>query len=94
MTVVIGNDGACKLTMKLDLTTADLYTAYGVNIGDYRPECPMEDWVSLSVSKDTPEVSKLLTVPGTYIFKETINATAGNTTGSANVKVTYTLEDS
>ncbi|GAH85735.1 unnamed protein product [marine sediment metagenome] len=87
VTVVIGNDGLNKLTMTLDLGSADLYTAYGVNIrtADYE--------VFLSVTKDDLETSKVLT-EGIYIFEETINATTGPNAGSAEVKVTYTLGES
>ena len=81
------------LHMKLDTTTANLYTAYGVSIST-DSSSPMGDIVGLQVSFDNPEKSVKLTATGTYTFRETINATAGPNAGSANVKVTYTLEDS
>lgn len=99
VTVVVRPDGVNKyLHLKLDAASANLYTDYRVTLTTALGSCPEGSdpiylVVVLSGDGAVHEVSQQLTVAGTYTFAETIHATAGSTPGSADVKVTITLED-
>lgn len=89
-------DGLNKfLHLKLREVTTDLYADYEVKLISSQDDNPMCVPVILTVTKGgTLDVSSQLTHVGTYTFVERITATAGSTTGSADVEVDITLEDS
>lgn len=99
--VELGPDGVGKyLHLKLLEASADLYDEYSVtlNTGPFNKPAGSNP-VTLTVRKalaPSPtilEASVQLTVAGTYTFAESILGTAGSSEGTANVRVTITLED-
>ncbi|MBA7558400.1 hypothetical protein ES708_00003 [subsurface metagenome] len=102
VTVVVGEDGKGKwLHLKLDKASASpYYDMYGVSLVDTVEL--MDRFLSVQFGMKTidgvpiPDVldySVQLTEAGTYTFNEYIVATAGDATGTAQVKVTISLED-
>ena len=98
--VVITEAGAdLWLNMTLDPTTVGLYDGYTLALQSWPADHPMgtavlNPWVRAGWSlPDQLHDSVQLTIAGTYTFKACVFATAGDTGGTANVKVTYILED-
>lgn len=94
--VQLESDGEGKfLHLKLDDTTTTLYTAYTVTITSAAADNPTVAEIVLAVAKDgTVDDSIALPTAGTYTFTEVITYTAGAATGSPDVEVDVTLEDS
>lgn len=105
VTVVVGEDGKGKwLHVKLDKASASLYDMYGVALAVVGDQNPMGHMLSVSVNfgmvnidgvpiDEVLDASIQLTEPGTYYFIEYVVATAGSGEGTANVIVTFSLED-
>jgi len=99
--VVVGPEGAGKyLHLKLLEASADLYDKYSVTLstgitGNPAGSPPVTLTVrkAIAPSPTILEASVQLTVEGTYTFAERIIGTAGDSVGTANVRVTITLED-
>ncbi len=99
--VEVGPDGVDKwLHLTLDATTTDLYDAYLVSLYSPAAQNQMNEIISLQVRFGFPagfpdilEASVQLTEPGTYIFNEQVQGTAGSASGTADVVVTITLEE-
>ena len=90
--------------MTLDATTVELYDDYLVSAISLAVDNPTPIPVTIGVQIGVPPVgwdsrpdilhnSIQLTEPGTYTFLVKVFATAGSDAGTAEVKVTYTLED-
>ncbi|MBA7593198.1 hypothetical protein ES703_00115 [subsurface metagenome] len=105
VTVELGPDGVGKyLCMKLDKVSTDPYIAYlvGIRSGEYSDiiygENPTGEFLTTAVWV-MPAGDKLessigpLTVKGTYYFEVSVSATPGDAADTANVVITYTLED-
>ena len=107
VTVEIGNDGVVGtyLHMKLDKASTNPYIAYvvGIRSGEYEGavfgENPMSEFLTTMVCVGVPMGDVLessigpLTAEGTYYFEVSVSATPGDTADTANVVITYTLED-
>lgn len=82
------------LHLILDDTTTTLYGAYEVSITSLAADNPTAADITLTVtSGGTLDDSIALTDAGTYTFDETITATAGGVTGTADVIVDVSLSD-
>ncbi len=90
--VDVGEDGV-GLYLHVSLAgDVGLYDDYSVGLISLQGSNPMGQ-LQLVVSKTAPQASIQLTAAGEYTFSMAVIATAGTTEGTANVKVTYTLED-
>jgi len=93
VTVEVGPDGVNKwLHIKLDKDSAALYDVCTVSLTPKGGSSLML-YLGWGGIPDVLEVSTQLKTAGTHTFAQYIGVTAGNTPGIAEVKVTYTLED-
>lgn len=97
VTVEVGSDGVDKyLHMKLNKESASLYDFYSVTLASTTNAMGEALNFNVQFGGEFPELldaSIQLTETGEYIFMGFVSAQAGSGGGTANVKVTYTLED-